>query len=206
LFSTLPLIFILIKSGNAITRQQALTWLAQLFYNYTDADPVGFLKDKGITSGKDPHLELSRYELAVLGYRAANDTGSDIHYGLFDAPAPKLPHTSFGQEVANSALAAVGEKYPYVNSQYTFCARFVRTLFEKAAVWPDAKSMCGHYDNLGLIQITKNPPAGAAICYLPGDSNWDYGHVAIAIGDGTEVGATSLTNGIYTWAPATKVG
>ena len=85
-----------------------------------------------------------KYELAVLGYRAANDTE-----------------------------------------------------FEKAAVWPDAKTMCGHYDKLGLIQkITKNPPAGAAICYHPGDSNWNYGHVAIAIGDGTEVGATSLTQGI----------
>ncbi|HAI69393.1 MAG TPA: hypothetical protein DCM38_08155, partial [Gammaproteobacteria bacterium] len=82
------------------------------------------------------------------------------------------------------------------DSQYTYSARFVRTQFEKLAHWPDAKRLCQHYDELGMMATTETPPAGAVICYLPFETNWHYGHVAIAIGDGTEVGVTSLTDGV----------
>ncbi|MEK8019222.1 MAG: S-layer homology domain-containing protein, partial [Candidatus Parabeggiatoa sp.] len=179
--------------NNHVTRGQAMTWLAQLFYDYTDSDPSGFLKTQGITTERLDDV-LTRYELAALTYNAILDTGKtdEIHFGLFDAPAPKLPSSNFGQSVANQALAAVGQTYPYVDSQYTYSARFVRTQFEKRVHWPDAKSLCQHYDDLGVMATSETPPAGAVICYLPAETNWDYGHVAIAIGDGTEIGVTSL--------------
>ena len=187
--------------NNQVTRGQAMTWLAQLFYDYTGSDPIALLDSKGITNGERPNDALTRYELALLTYRAILDTDKtdEIHFGLFDAPAPKLPSSndsSFGQSVAKQALAAVGQTYPYVDSQYTYSARFVRTQFEKRAKWPDAKNLCQHYDDLGVMATSETPPAGAVICYLPGETNWDYGHVAIAIGDGTEVGVTSLTDGV----------
>jgi len=186
---------------NQVTRGQAMTWLAQLFYDYTGSDPIALLDSKGITNGERPNDALTRYELALLTYRAILDTDKtdEIHFGLFDAPAPKLPSSndsSFGQSVAKQALAAVGQTYPYVDSQYTYSARFVRTQFEKRVKWPDAKSLCQHYDDFGVMATSETPPAGAVICYLPGETNWYYGHVAIAIGDGTEIGVTSLTDGV----------
>lgn len=183
-----------IDTSRTLTRQEAMGWLAQLFYHYTGTDPVGFLKEKGLTSGADPTMTINRSEIVTLAYRAAQDTGSYIHYGLVGAPPPALPEGDLGAAVAAKALQEVGVKYPYVDSRYTYAARFVRMMFEKPAYWADSKSMCNHYAS--VMQTSQNPPAGAVICYKPSTANGNYGHVAIAIGDGTEVSTTSLSSGV----------
>ena len=185
--------------GDPVLKSQAMAYLAQLFYDYTGSDAVQFLMDKDITSGQNADENINRAELATLAYRAANDTNRYIHYGLVGSPPPALPdssNTAFGQAVADQAADNVGVTYPYVDSKYTYCARFVRSMFEKPAIWGDAKSMCNHYDNAGLMETTQEPPTGAVVCYLPSSSNWNYGHVAIATGNGTEIGATSRTYGV----------
>ncbi len=183
----------LVYSDN-VTREQAMTWLAQLFYRYTGSDPIGFLVGKKLTDGSRPTEAINRYELALFTYRAILDTGrtNTIPFGLWGEPA-SLPQP-LGTEISAKALANVGERYPYSDGKYTYCARFVRMMFDKQAIWGDAKSMCNHYGS--MIQTSQTPPAGAVICYAPNASNYNYGHVAIAVGDGTEVGATSLTNGV----------
>lgn len=177
-----------------VTREQAMTWLAQLFYRYTDNDPIGFLVGKKLIDGSRPTEAINRYELALFTYRAILDTGrtNTIPFGLWGEPA-SLPQP-LGTEISAKALTNVGKLYPYTDGKYTYCARFVRMMFDEQAIWGDAKSMCNHYAN--MMQTSQTPPAGAVLCYAPNASNYNYGHVAIAVGDGTEVGATSLKNGV----------
>ncbi|MCP4696068.1 MAG: CHAP domain-containing protein [Gammaproteobacteria bacterium] len=184
---------------SAVTRKQAMTWLAQLYYGYTGDDPIGLLQNQGlVSSDNDPRPDdpFSRYELAYLAYTAILDTGKKdgIPFGLWGEPAPKPQ--PLGSDIAAKALDNVGVKHPYTDGQYTYCARFVRMMFDKSAVWPDAKNMCNAYEAQGVMHTDQNPPVGAAVCYLPNSGNGDYGHVAIAMGDGMEVGATSLVNGV----------
>ncbi|RKZ38313.1 MAG: hypothetical protein DRQ49_14625 [Gammaproteobacteria bacterium] len=186
------------KIGEPVTRLLALTYLAKLFYGYTGSSPVPFLVGKDITSGTDPERNLNRAELVTLAYRAANDADKDIHYGLVDSPPDAEPDTSsdYGQAVANKANDKVGVKFPYVDKKYTYCARFARSMHGKPAKWPDAKGMCNYFQGKGLMKTDGEPTEGAVVCYLPGPSNWNYGHVAIAVGDNKEVGATSLRYGV----------
>ncbi len=182
-----------------VIRAQALEWLAKIFYNYAGSDYVTFLKNKGITSGENTDFNVTRYEMAVLGYRAILDTGKDknIPFGLWGKPAPKTPSSSgLGSDIVAKAKENLGEKYPYTDGVYTYCARFVRMMFDKPAIWADADAMCDSYAKQGVLKNAQNPPAGAAVCYEPNASNGNYGHVAIAAGDGTEIGATSLRNGV----------
>lgn len=185
------------KAADPVTKRQAVTWLAKLFYDYAGSDPVQFLMDKGIISGQELDKNLNRAELAYLAYKAANDADKDINYGLVSAPPPADPYdNTYGHEVAVKADSKVGEKYPYVDKNYTYCARFVRMMHGKPAVWADAKSMCNYYQTKGLIKTSGEPTEGATVCYLPSSSNGNYGHVAIAVGEGKEVGATSRTYGV----------
>lgn len=69
-------------------------------------------------------------------------------------------------------------------------------MFEKPMEWSDASGMCDHYSSLGLVTEDQSPTTGSVICYAPNATNEYFGHVAIAVGDGTEVGATSLTQGV----------
>jgi len=186
------------KIGEPVTRLLAWTYLAKLFYGYTGPDLVQFLVDKDITSGKHPDYKLNRAELVTLAYRAANNPKKDIHYGLVDSPPDAEPDTSsdYGQAVANKANDKVGVKFPYVDKKYTYCARFARSMHGKPAKWPDAKGMCNYFQGKGLMKTDGEPTEGAVVCYLPGPSNWNYGHVAIAVGDNKEVGATSLRYGV----------
>jgi hypothetical protein len=185
-----------LTTNDLIKRRQAMMWVAQLFYNYTGFDPITFLKTKNITNGERPDDNVTRSEIVLLAYRAAQDVGRYIHYGLVGSPPPALPTSGLAQAIANAALQAVGTKYPYVDSKYTYSARFVRMMFEKPAVWADAKTMCGFYASKGVLKTTQNPPVGAVVCYSPSSVNGNYGHVAIALGDGNEVGVTSLSAGV----------
>ncbi len=185
-----------LTKNDLIKRRQAMMWVAQLFYNYTGFDPITFLKTKNITNGERPDDNVTRSEIVLLAYRAAQDVGRYIHYGLVGSPPPALPTSGLAQAIATAALQAVGTKYPYVDSKYTYSARFVRMMFEKPAVWADAKTMCGFYASKGVLKTTQNPPVGAVVCYSPSSVNGNYGHVAIALGDGNEVGVTSLSAGV----------
>ena len=188
-----------LSHNSTVTRKQAMTWLAKLFYGYTGSDPIGRLQNEGLVTTDPTAVRadalLNRYELAYLAYRTMLKTGKDkeINFGLRGEPAFK-PQPPLGDEIVAKAVASVGEQYPYTDGKYTYCARFVRMMFDKQAIWGDAKSMCNHYGS--MMQKSQSPPAGAVLCYAPNASNYNYGHVAIAVGDGTEVGATSLTNGV----------
>jgi len=188
-----------LSHNSTVTRKQAMTWLAKLFYNHTGSDPIGFLQGEGLVTTDPTAVRadalLNRYELAYLAYRTMLKTGKDkeINFGLRGEPAFK-PQPPLGDEIVAKAVASVGKLYPYTDGKYTYCARFVRMMFDKQAIWGDAKSMCNHYAN--MMQTSQTPPAGAVLCYAPNASNYNYGHVAIAVGDGTEVGATSLKNGV----------
>ncbi len=180
--------------SDRVTRGQAMTWLAQIFYNYTGSDPIALLQSKGITDGSKLDNDLTRYELALLAYRAILDTGreNDILFGLWGQPAPKP--SPLGSDIAVKAESAIGTKYPYVDGGFTYSARFVRMMFDKPATWAYAKDMCDHY--AGNLIADENPPAGAVLCYAPDAGNDNLGHVAIAVGGGSEVGASSLTDGV----------
>jgi hypothetical protein len=188
-----------LSHNSTVTRKQAMTWLAKLFYGYTGSDPIGRLQNEGLVTTDPTAVRadalLNRYELAYLAYRTMLKTGKDkeINFGLRGEPAFK-PQPPLGDEIVAKAVASVGKLYPYTDGKYTYCARFVRMMFDKQAIWGDAKSMCNHYAN--MMQTSQTPPAGAVLCYAPNASNYNYGHVAIAVGDGTEVGATSLKNGV----------
>jgi len=70
-------------------------------------------------------------------------------------------------------------------------------MHEKDGIYSNATYMCNNYENKGLLHTDTNPPKGSAIChnYIASDGV-NYGHIAIATGDGKEIGATSLTYGI----------
>ncbi len=175
------------------TREQALTWLAMLFYNYTGGDPVGYLQGLGITNGSNPENTITRYEMALLAVRALikTDKLDEIPIGLWDTPAPK---TITAGGVRDTALNAIGAKSPYIDADHTYSHRFVRMIFDKPAMWKYPKDMCAYY----AADLTANdsPPAGAVLCYAADEGNDNFGHVAIAVGDGSEVGASSLTEGV----------
>jgi murein DD-endopeptidase MepM/ murein hydrolase activator NlpD len=184
------------KYNDPVTKEQLLEYIAHLFYGEKTGG-ADYLTSIDFSSNDGLDENASRALLAALAYKAANEKNRYIHYGLVGSPLETISiTTAYGQDIANKAATNIDKRYPYVDGNYTYCARFVRTMFEKPAKWASAKEMCNHYDNLSLIQTTQNPPAGAAICYLPSDSNWNYGHIAISTGTGQEIGTTSIVNGV----------
>ena len=86
----------------------------------------------------------------------------------------------------------------WADSQYTYCARFVRMCFGLVHSFQpaDAKDIYNHYNNLGLIKTDYNPPPGAVVFYAPHETNWHYGHVGIVSWVGTLISVTSLSTGV----------
>ena len=89
----------------------------------------------------------------------------------------------------------------WVDSQYTYCARFVRMCFGKSRKYNDAISMYNHYESYGLINSYNIPPKGAVVFYDAHKENGYYGHTGIANGEG---GVYSVTKRgvIYTFTNA----
>lgn len=197
-------------AGDTVLRKKVMEYIVKIFYGQTVSDPVQFLVDKGITNGSSPDMPVNRAELVVLAYRAAADTGTidDIKFGRVDEPPAPLPVTStLGDAVLDRAIPEIGHKvsvlekgkYVWANSSMTYCARFVRVMFGKPTKdgYGDAKGVCSAFKSKELIQTSGTPEAGDVICYLPDQKlNWGYGHIAIATGDGQEIGATSIFKGV----------
>jgi hypothetical protein len=189
-----------------VSRGEIMDYVVKIFYGKTVADPAQFLKAKGITNGSSPEKNVNRAEMVVFAYRAAKDTGyfNNIKLGVVDTPPPAVKvTTTLGDSIVNRATPEIGRKVSVLENgkyiwadNYTYCARFVRAMFGKHAKWSDAKSMCNAYKAKGLIQTSGKPTKGSVICYSPDKSNGNYGHIAIAKGDGLEIGATNLTQGI----------
>jgi hypothetical protein len=80
---------------------------------------------------------------------------------------------------------------------YTYCARHVRWTHNLPSKYSSAATMCQNYANKGLINASGTPPVGATVCYrasAPGTGG--NGHIAIAQGNGQELGVTSVANGV----------
>ncbi len=188
-----------------VLRSEVMDYIVKIFYGQTVDDPVQFLVDEEITNGSSPDMPLNRSELVVLAYRAAEktDTIADIEFG-------KVVTSTLGDKVADRAELEIGRKISTDgNNEWvgwadgklmTFCARFVRVMFGKGRKngYGSAKDMCDAYEAKGDMKTEKDgtPERGDAICYLPDSSNWDYGHIAIATGDGREIGVTSTSKGV----------
>lgn len=207
-----------------ITRGDAFVYTAKAFFNvhsYNYDKAVTFLQSKGVvTANQDPKINnhLTRAELAAIAIRAAYAANKKLPYGLVPQPRPDKPlenstgmpdsstpspienpkASGFGHKIVAKAKKELGKKgYPWTDHKYTYCARFVRMMFDKGAIG-HAYKMCDHFRTRSLIKSnTSIAPAGSVICYpknTPGSGG--YGHIAIATGDGTEIGVTSLSKGV----------
>ncbi len=189
-------------AADPVYRYDVIRYTAKIFFNYTGQDPVAFLKNRGVTNGERLWDYANRAELAVFASLAANEAGKPIPYGLYAAPPsadPDLPDPVIdtNDSVVNRARAQLGKKgHPWTDSQYTYCARFVRMMHEKPAKWGTAYDMTKHFKDKGKLRTTGNPMAGAAVCYEKSAGNGYAGHISIATGDGTEIGVTSLVHGV----------
>lgn len=111
--------------------------------------------------------------------------------------------STYAQSIWNEANRAYknGERTAYkgadlVSGKYTYCARHVRLVHGKSGGYLNAVAMCKNYSDKGLIKSGK-PPVGAAVCYTgaaPGTGG--DGHIAIADGNGKELGVTSSKSGV----------
>ncbi|XOF35254.1 MAG: CHAP domain-containing protein [Candidatus Electrothrix sp. YB6] len=188
-------------AGDEVLRSEVMDYIVKIFYGQTVADPVQFLVDEGITNGSSPDMPLNRSELVVLAYRAAEKTGTidAIEFG-------KVVTSTLGDEVADRAELEIGRTISTDgNNEWvgwsdgkliTYCAVFVRVMFDKQTGKGHAYQVCDDYKTKGYMRTSGTPERGDAICYLPDSSNWGYGHIAIATGDGQEIGVTSTSKGV----------
>lgn len=133
--------------------------------------------------------------------RANNSTGAS---GWSSPWSFTTAGNNYGQSIWSEALRAYnnGERKSYkreilADGKYTYCARHVRLVHNLSAKYSTAANTCQNYANKGLINKTSVPPVGAAVCYT---SSAPYtggaGHIAIADGNGKELGVTSPTYGV----------
>ncbi|RLC13083.1 MAG: hypothetical protein DRI57_16925 [Deltaproteobacteria bacterium] len=198
-------------ANDSVYRYRMIEYTAKIFFNYTGQDPVTFLKNKGVTSGKRLWDYANRAELATFASLAAKEADKPIPYGLYDAPPPTDPDMPDSvidpdDSVVSRAKAQLGKKGPlWTDSQWTYCARFVRMMYDKPAKWGTAYGMTKYFEDKGKLRTAGNPGAGAVVCYKKSAGNGYAGHVSIATGDGTEIGVTSLKYGV-TEKPVKTVG
>ena len=199
------------SAGDPVKREEMIEYTAKIFFDYTGDDPVTFLKNKEITNGERLLENANRAEMAAIASLAAKEADKPIPYGLYDAPPPPDPDMpdpviDSDASVADRARAELGKTgYPWTDSQWTYCARFVRMMYDKPAKWGTAYDMTKYFEDKGKLRTAGDPGAGAVICYKRSAGNGNAGHVSIATGDGTEIGVTSLTNGV-TEKPVKSVG
>lgn len=201
-----------IVSGAAyVPRGYAFSYIAKAFFGQTlsATDAAKLLVAKGIVaSAKDYRLNdnLFRAELAKLTVHAAGAAGRLIAYGLIPATiyfgidmpkssiTPQQTGNTLAEKVVKRVKQEVGKKAaPWIDDKYTYCARLVRMMFDKPAksAYSSAANVCSSFQSRGLVK-TGTPPLGSVICYQPNG----YGHISIATGSGTEIGVTTLADGV----------
>jgi len=110
---------------------------------------------------------------------------------------------TYGQSIWNEANRAYnnGEVKYYKNNdlvigKQTYCAVFVRLVFGEYSGKGDANAVCQSYENKGVMKKSGTPSTGAAVCYKPASSNGYSGHIAIADGNGKELGVETASKGV----------
>jgi len=112
--------------------------------------------------------------------------------------------SQIAQEAYNYAISQLGKKSGYINgkyyvwvdSQYTYCARFARAVYNKPGKYSTAISMYEHYNNLNLIKKDMYPKKGDIVFYGEHSTNGYAGHVGIADGLGNIISVYSTRDGI----------
>jgi hypothetical protein len=89
-----------------------------------------------------------------------------------------------------------GKYYYWVDSKYTYCARLVRAVFYKSGKYSSAIAMYYHYKNLNLVNKNGTPSKGDVIFYDKHYTNWNYGHIGIADGQGNIISVYSKSKGV----------
>ncbi len=209
-----------INVNSSVTRGAAFKHAVKAYFGVTNVgenDAAKYLASKGvINTASDYRLNdnVTRGEVAKITVNASGAARRAIAYWLIpvtiilgkDIPAslvtPPQSGNTLADKIVNRAKKEVGKKTaPWVDGTWTYCARFVRIMFDKPAKYPSAAKMC---TALKGILKSGTPPKGSVICYQAYTSG-GYGHVSIATGTGTEIGVTSLNAGVTELSATTVI-
>jgi len=89
-----------------------------------------------------------------------------------------------------------GKHYVWADSDWTYCARFIRAVFGKDGKYSSAIDMYNHYNNLGLVKKEYPINKGDVVFLGKHSENHNYGHVGIADGEGNIISVVNKTDGV----------
>ena len=168
--------------------------------NLTCDGTCGTDKITGTSQTRNLLLDGTTYHWKVNASNATGASGWSVVRSFTTAGV------NYAQSRWNEALRAYnnGERkfykgYQLVDTKYTYCARHVRLVHDKPskAGYDTAAGMCQNYAKKGLINKSGTPPVGASVCYTDKTPYTNgAGHIAIAQGNGQELGVTNLKNGV----------
>jgi hypothetical protein len=175
-----------------------------VFSGFTDLNGSSACNATCFTIGTTATSRLSAMSMGAQPYywkvRANNATGASE----WSVVRSFTTTGSYRDSIWSETLRAYnnGERKIYkgailTDGTYTYCARHVRWTHNLPSKYSSAATMCQNYANKGLINASGIPPVGATVCYrasAPGTGG--NGHIAIAQGNGQELGVTSVANGV----------
>ena len=152
-------------------------------------------------AGTDDTLTLTVHDVGDTIY----DTVvllDDITFGSNYAVVQSVQNArdNIGKTSGNCIWNGVTTFGVWADGTYTYCAKFVKMCFGLPALpasFPDAISVYNHYNNLGLVKTSNNPPPGAVVFYAAHAKNGWHGHVGIVSEAGKLISVTSKTTGVH---------
>jgi len=134
----------------------------------------------------------------LRGYSAYSGLSLKVTYSASSNADQALRNAAanLGKTSGNVTWNGVTSSGVWADSQYTYCARFVRMCFGESGVYADAISMYNGLKTKVTISTGQNPPRGAVVFYGTHSENWNLGHVGIADGNGYTYSVTSRSTGV----------